>query len=56
MSGRKKQIRNGHRTHVKRLEGEINSVNPDDKIKVQALRNSLMDKVTIIQNLDNEVQ
>ena len=55
---RKKQVRNAHRSNVKRLEGNINNeiqANSDDRVKLNGFKISLESKIKTIQQLDAEI-
>ena len=55
---KKKQVRNAHRTNVKRLATSIEDAiesHVDDRVKLKALKINLDNKMKVIQKLDEEI-
>ena len=46
-----KQIRNGHRSHIKRLVGDINGFKKDI-VHLKAIQNNIGSKINVIKDLD----
>ena len=56
--GKLKQVRNAHRTNLKRLDGNIKTIletKPVDLVKLKGVAISLSKKVQSIQKLDDEI-
>ena len=55
--GKLKQVRNAHRTNLKRLEGNINTAieSAGDMVKLDGYRISLESKMKVIQKLDTDI-
>ena len=54
-SGKKlKQIRNGHRSHIKMLVGDINGFK-EDIVHLKAIHNNIASKINVIKDLDEEI-
>ena len=51
---KKKQIRNGHRNHVRKLFAEVNDMN-ENIVRTNAIRQSLLNKQTVLKTLDDEI-
>ena len=49
-----KQIRNGHRSHIKRLVGDINGFK-EDIVHLKAIQNNIASKISVIKDLDEEI-
>ena len=49
-----KQIRNGHRSHIKRLVGDINGFKKDI-VHLKAIQNNIASKISVIKDLDEEI-
>ena len=51
---KKKQIRNGHRNHVRKLFAEVNDMN-ENIVRTNVIRQSLLNKQTVLKTLDDEI-
>ena len=57
-SAKKKNIRNGHRTHIKKLIGEYEgliTVPELNMTKIVAVQRSLVEKKDVVKKLDDEI-
>ena len=55
---RTKSVRNGHRTHIKKLIGEANGIiegHDVDISKLTSIHRSLLEKLDVVKDLDEQI-
>ena len=51
---KKKQIRNGHRSHIKRLVGDVENFK-EDIVRLKGVQNNIMNQFATVKTLDQEI-